>query len=327
MLAMLCAVSWSRYYGCTGCNVSGERIVPLSPPVTHLASSVQCRLWSLDLSSLPGMSVSCSDILFHILQAQTLRCISNRNLGRGAWSGHAPHLHLIKPDIPVLCFCILVNILPLVISPWVIFWQLIINDWLRNPLCEYQDMILTFKLAEIHKTRIKSHLLFKLYQNAPTIFGSQTTQQLYKMPFLPSASSNPDPGVLFFSVYWQWTEVAFCQTMEHWNMYLAMFLFHKWSFLRRWTERWCVWQRIQKWNEKVFDYRFLSRVLMGKTGLKRLCSSVPTYFVLNKNPTNILFIIPRYNLWSLAICFFLLSWSFLLSLVFSFDPFFPSLNS
>ena len=26
---------------CTGCNVSGERIVPLSPPVTHLASSVQ----------------------------------------------------------------------------------------------------------------------------------------------------------------------------------------------------------------------------------------------------------------------------------------------
>ena len=192
-------------------------------------------------------------------------------------------------------------------SYWVFPNNLTNHHWLMNYeslICctnQYQDMVLPHETPRnANETWLKVHLsgLSAIMSECTcTTFGSQTTQQLEKNTILPLASSNPDVLVFGIDNGPRWRYV------KQWNMLLAMFLLHKWSILRRWTERWCVWQGIQKWNEKVFDYRFLSRVLMGKTGLKRLCSSVPTYFVLNKNPTNILFIIPRYNLWSLAICF------------------------
>ena len=81
---------------------------------------------------------------------------------------------------------------------------------------------------------IAKPIIAKLYQNAPTIFGSQTTQQLEKNTILPLASSNPDVLVFGIDNGPRWRYV------KQWNTLLAMFLLHKWSILRRWTERWCV---------------------------------------------------------------------------------------
>ena len=272
-------------------------------------------------AQLPRMSCwSCADILFHILQARTLRCISNRNLWWGAWSCTG-HCIRIKPDIALLCNPdILVELSSMILCQWMsqnswlthltefspTIWQIITDLWILSHWFAAAPTSIRTWYYPPETTRNENETWLKVHLSGLsvimsectcTIFGSQTTQQLEKNTILPLASSNPDVLVFGIDNGPRWRYV------KQWNTLLAMFLLHKWSILRRWTERWCVWQGIQKWNEKVFDYRFLSRVLMGKTGLKRLCSSVPTYFVLNKNPTNILFIIPRYNLWSLAICF------------------------
>ena len=142
-----------------------------SPSWHHLMPTVQTLITG---AQLPRMS--CADILFHILQARTLRCISNRNLWWAAWSCTV-HCIRIKPDIALVCNPgILVELSSMILCQWMsqnswlthltefspTIWQIITDLWfmdlLHQPVSGH-DILSSETPRNQTETWIKGHLL------------------------------------------------------------------------------------------------------------------------------------------------------------------------
>ena len=230
-------VSWSCYYvrpGCTGCNVSGECIVPLSPPVTQLASSDVRRPspesdhWS---SAPQDVLVLCWYFIPHFTSSDFTMHKQSEFMMRSLvmhWPLHqnqAGHSYALQSWHS--CGTLLDDFVPmneselLVDSSFRVFPDNLTNHhWLYDSWIhctkQYQDITPETPSNE-NETWIKVHLCFK------SLEFLKVRMHLYHIWITNNSTAwkNLNLTISFFQswcpslLYWQWTEVALCQTMEH----------------------------------------------------------------------------------------------------------------